>query len=91
MDNMRRNIGKMETMAREEMEEVARTSIARQAEEHRGQLTACQRQSRQANVKQMTELENASSKDLLSSANNNSETAGGTRPRKRRDKEQLVQ
>jgi len=92
MDNMRRNIGKMETMAREETEdEAARAGIARQAEEHRGQLTACQRQFRQANVKQMTVLENLSSKDLLSSANNNSEAAGGTGPRKRRDKEQLVQ
>ena len=93
MDNMRRNIGKMETMAREETEdEGARAGIARQAEEHRGQLTACQRQLRQANVKQMTVLENLSSKDLLSSAaNNNSEAAGGAGPRKRWDKEQLVQ
>merc|ERR1719187_1049809 len=41
----------------------------------------------------MTVLENLSSKDLLSSAaNKNSEAAGGRAgPRKRRDKEQLVQ
>merc|ERR1719187_2379844 len=81
---MRSNISMMETIAEEEMDDDERHNLLKQVEEHKAQLSACQRQFRQANVKQMTALEGQSFRDLISTTN------GGT-VRRKKDKEELVE
>jgi len=83
MDAMRSNISTLETLAQEEVNEDSRAQLLERVEEHKGQLVACQRQFRLANVKQMGVLEGQSSRDLLSTSN-------GESVRRRRGKEELV-
>jgi len=85
MDKFRSNLGKLELVALEAQDLEEGERLGDLAARHSSQLTACQAQFRQSNVKVMADLERESASQLFS--NNQLGSAG---VRQRRDKEQLV-
>jgi len=84
MEGMREKLARLDTLAMEELDMEKAELVSRQADRHREQLVAVQRQFRQANVKAMTLLETQSTRELLGKEGE----GGGVR--QRRDKEQMV-
>jgi len=85
MDKFREHLGKLELVALEQQDLDESERLAELAASHGSQLTACQAQFRQSNVKVMGDLERQSASQLF---NNNQ--LGSSKVRQRRDKEQLV-
>merc|ERR1719466_506107 len=65
---MRGSISRLELLARETADQELGERLLEQVGQHRSQLAACQKQFRQANVKAMTGLESASTRELLGQA-----------------------
>lgn len=85
MDKFRERLGQLEIVALEETDLEESERLGELCSRHSSQLTACQQQFRQSNVKVMGVLERQSQQQLF----NNNEF-GSSKMRQRRDKEQLV-